>query len=284
MSRLTYVAKVGSVLAVLACLVAATGCAPSDPPPGPSVTSPTGTAARPPALRTAAERDCGTAVPADVEIVDTTIKTSDGVRLRAAILGAGSRGVVMLHQTNDGLCGWLPYASQLAGRGFRVAVFDRRCTFGSSCVAEPAAYDFIGDVEAVMTAVRGRGVGTTALVGASFGGAIAIGACAALVVKACIAVSPAQFDNYLGGGITANNAIGRVRTPLLVAVAPDDASSPVDSVNTLTRRARPGVVTSVALPTGGAHGWDTLVDPLDPDQPPTPFSTRLVAFLDKHLP
>lgn len=275
MSRLTY--RISAAAAVLVL----TACGPLAREADSGGVEPTGE--RPsPVTRSVAERACGIEAPADVEIDDMTVGTEDGVQLRAAVLGTGARGVVMLHQTNDGLCGWLPYASHLANQNFQVVVFDRRCTFGSTCVEEPAAYDFIADVQAVLGTLSGRGADRAALVGASFGGAVAIGACASLEVEACVAVSPAQFENYLGRGITANNAIGRVRTPTLIAVAPDDPSSPVDTVAALTRRALPDVVTSEVLPAGGAHGWDALVDPLDPDLP-MPFSARLVAFLDQHL-
>lgn len=167
-------------------------------------------------------------------------------------------------------------------------MFDRRCTFGSGCVDEPAAYDFIADVDAVLTTLGERGATSTAVVGASFGAAVTIGACAVLRTSACVALSPAQFDTYLDGAarpgdaITANNAIGRVRTPLLVAVAADDPDSPAAQVTDLTGRARPGVVTVVELPAGDGHGWDLVTSPTDSGQP-ADFSPRVIAFLEQHL-
>ena len=93
---------------------------------------------------------------------------------------------------------------------------------------------------------------------------------------------PALFDLKLGDRLTAKIAIARARAPLLVADAPDDSDSPITEVQTLLRRARPGVVLFVRLPAGAGHGWDTVNDPNDPHRR-SAFSARLTTFLDRHL-
>lgn len=113
----------------------------------------------------------------------------------------------------------LGYAGYFSTQGFQVAVFDRPCTFGSGCADEPAAYDFIADGDAVLTTLGERGATSTAVVGASFGGAVTIGACAVLRTSACVGLSPAQFDTYLDGAarpgdaLTANNAMDASAPP-----------------------------------------------------------------------
>jgi hypothetical protein len=71
-------------------------------------------------------------------------------------------------------------------------------------------------------------------------------------IRGCVALSPALFDLKLGDRLTAKIAIARARAPLLVADAPDDSDSPITEVQTLLRRARPGVVLFVRLPAAPA--------------------------------
>jgi dienelactone hydrolase len=110
---------------------------------------------------------------------------------------------------------------------------------------------------------------------------VAIGTCAAVQADACVALSPALYDNKLGGGLTANKAIGQLRVPLLFAAADDDSDSPADQNQALLRRARPGIVTVIKLPDGAGHGWDTVTDPNTPGQPTT-FSGRVIDFINKN--
>ena len=265
----------GSALALV--LVVLVGCAPDDPGPAGPVSSPA--AATPvPSPSSSAEQTCGVTAPAGLSVEDLSIPAADGVTLAAAAVGTGPRGVVLLHQTDDGLCGWLPYAFRLAGQDFAVLAFDRRCTFASSCVDGEAQYDALADVRAAVDALRERGVTEVALVGASLGGAVAIGTCQRVEVSRCAALSPAVFDLKLGDGVTANKAIGTLRKPLLVAVAPDDSDSALDEVRTVAARARPGVATFVELPAGAGHGWDTVNRTDDPAQP-SAFAGRLEDFL-----
>jgi dienelactone hydrolase len=271
-------------VAVLAILVTAacgsgTSAQPSASPAPPSAVSLGPTPS--PTWRTQAEEDCSQTVPATVKISDVALKAEDGVTLRAAVVGSGQRGVILLHQTDNGLCGWLPYAAYLATQGFYVGLFDFRCTFNSGCADGEEAYNVTADVAAIATALRQRGARSLAVVGASYGGAVAIGTCAAVQAGACVALSPALSDNKLGGGMTARRAIGQLRVPLLVAAAPDDSESPAEVNRALMRRARPGIVTVIKLPAGTGHGWDTVTDPNAPGQPTT-LSGQVIDFITKN--
>jgi pimeloyl-ACP methyl ester carboxylesterase len=139
-------------------------------------------------------------IVATVKISDLALKATDGVTLRATAVGSGQRGVILLHQTDNGLCGWLPYAGYLAIRGFHVGLFDFRCTFNSGCADGEKAYNVAADVVAIATALRKRGARSLAVVGASYGGAVALGTCAAVQADACIALSPARVTTSLVAG------------------------------------------------------------------------------------
>jgi dienelactone hydrolase len=269
------------LLTTIAALLVAVGCsgpapAPAESPtPAPTVsTSPTPA----PSPSTDAEKVCLSVAPPGVKTEDVTIRVPDGPRLNAIAVGSGSRGVVLLHQTDNGLCGWLPYAYRLAGQGFHVLAFDFRCTFGSSCAEGEQMYAVIDDVDAAVGTLRKRGARQVALVGASYGGAVAIGACTKVDVSRCAALSAALFDNKLGGGVTANKAIAKLRRPLLFAAAPDDSDSPIDADLALVARAPKGVATFVQLPAGAGHGWDTVFMPGDLTTP-SPFAEQLESFL-----
>jgi dienelactone hydrolase len=273
--------KAVAVLVVLltAACGSGTGKQPLTSPAPPSAVSPSPKPS--PTSRTQAEDDCSQTVPAAVKISDLALKAEDGVTLRAAVVGSGQRGVILLHQTDNGLCGWLPYAAYLATQGFYVGLFDFRCTFNSGCADGEEAYNVTADVAAIATALRQRGARSLAVVGASYGGAVAIGTCAAVQAGACVALSPALSDNKLGGGMTARRAIGQLRVPLLVAAAPDDSESPAEVNRALMRRARPGIVTVIKLPAGTGHGWDTVTDPNAPGQPTT-LSGQVIDFITKN--
>ena len=246
----------------------------SSPASTPMVTTPNPRASP----STDAEETCLSAAPPGVKTEDVTVSVPQGPKLNAIAVGEGAQGVVLLHQTNDGLCGWLPYAYRLAGLGFHVLAFDFRCTFGSGCAKGEQAYAVIDDVDAAVATLRKRGARQVALVGASYGGAVAIGACTKVDVSRCAALSAALFDNKLGGGVTANTAIAELRRPLLFAAAPDDPDSPIEADRALAGRARKGVVTFVELPAGAGHGWDTVATPGD-SRTPSAFAEQLEEFL-----
>jgi dienelactone hydrolase len=168
------------------------------------------------------------------------------------------------------------------GLSTQVLLFDRRCTGNSSCPTGEKANRHAADVATAVATLRRSGARKVAVVGASAGGAVAIGSCAVVDIRGCVALSPALFDLKLGDRLTAKIAIARARAPLLVADAPDDSDSPITEVQTLLRRARPGVVLFVRLPAGAGHGWDTVNDPNDPHRR-SAFSARLTTFLDRHL-
>src|SRR5437763_443487 len=119
--------RVRTVAAGLCAALLAAGCgstgAPSGGGAGASPPSPAATTITPAALAQPSER-CG--FP-DRKARTLWFEAPDGVRLDGAIVGSGPSGVVLAHQYPASLCGWWPFASYLASKGFRVLLFDFRC-------------------------------------------------------------------------------------------------------------------------------------------------------------
>lgn len=274
-----------TLVAVLATLLA--GCSSSDPSssggPSDSSTPPASSSAPTRTPSTKVEVACGAVAPAGVAVRELKLAGSDGVRLNAVSMGTGPRGVVMLHQTDNGVCGWFEYGAILAQQGFHVLMYDRRCSFDSTCPpGTTKGSRHAADVQTAVATLRKDGATKVAVVGASLGGAVAIGACSVVKVDGCAALSPALFDFPLGDGLTAQKGIGRVGVPLLVADAPDDSSSPLADVKALLKSGKPGVVRFVQLPAAAGHGWSTVNDSIDPTKR-SAFSAQLVAFLRQRL-
>ncbi len=271
------------VVAVAMC-VGACGCSGASAPSAPSSpASPISGAPTPasstPRPQSRIEQQCTTAVPAAVRVTETKVRSPGGVSLRVVTLGSGPHGVVLLHQTDGTLCGWLPYGGYLAHRGFHVGLVDLRCHGDSSCPRSAAAVpDVVADVATLSNLLRTKGARTIGVVGASYGGAVAIGACEAVRADGCAALSPALLDEDLGGGLTAAKAVTGLSTPLLLAVAPDDGSSPLDADRALAEHAPTGTVDLEVLPAGAGHGWETVEDPTTAGRWSS-FSTSLVRFL-----
>ena len=84
-------------------------------------------------------------------------RTADGVRLAGAVLGKGVTGIVFAHQVAGDRCQWLPFARELAGKGYRALVFDMRGYGASSGIAN---VDPHLDVAAAAKELRRRGSGS----------------------------------------------------------------------------------------------------------------------------
>jgi pimeloyl-ACP methyl ester carboxylesterase len=182
------------------------------------------------------------------------ILTADGVRLDGAVVGRGPRGVVLVHETGSlGLCGWWPYAVRLAGAGFHVLLFDMRCAGLSACPGGARAADTVADVAAAVRRLRALGPSTVELVGASYGGSVALAAAARLPHIAALA--DLSGDEL---GASALRAVAAVHVPLLLAVARDDPYVSLAQERALYRRSASRVKRLSILPASAGHGWDML--------------------------
>lgn len=234
-----------TVLGLVAGLAACGETGTSDAPrsSAPTVAAPPSPEA-PPALA-----EC---LPDDAESVRFT---PDGDQY-GAVLGSGEVGVVLLNEVGDNLCGWLPYASELA-RGRQVLLFERR---GAGTRADKAV--------AGARLLADRGATSVFLMGAS------AGADAALLAGASLEPSPAGIVGLSppGGG----NVIGAAESidaPVLLITAEGD-SAPLPERVEAVADAVPGSRADALVVSGREHGVQ-LVHGSHADQ----VGTRIDDFL-----
>jgi pimeloyl-ACP methyl ester carboxylesterase len=214
----------------------------------------------------------------------TTIHASDGVRLAAIEAGSGERGVVLIPELGaTGKCGWWDYAAYLAARGFRVVLFDHRCTGESSCPPTGTApTGLTSDIQGAVIRLRQRGATAIALLGASQGGAEAL-ITATLPqrgVTGVAALSADELSTSLAADpypATALAAAARLRLPVLFAVAEGDPYVSVQQTRQLYKEAGSPRKQLVILGPDQGHGWDLVTAQPDGSRPV--FGRMLLAFL-----
>src|SRR5207248_7752413 len=168
---------------------------------------------------------------------------ADGVRLDAAEVGTGAKGIVLVHESGaKALCGWWPFAVHLADTGFHVLLFDLRCYGLSGCPRAAKRDDYVSDVAAAAAKLRSLGAASVEVVGASMGGSVAL--VSGVRVPHVAAVADLSGDELSrpfgrkGHRLTAGRAARRLRLPVLFAVARQDPFVHVAAVQALYRRVR----------------------------------------------
>ncbi|HEY1484765.1 MAG TPA: hypothetical protein VGF84_01600 [Micromonosporaceae bacterium] len=267
-------------------LVAAAACASSEHPvaarrvtpstaspgPGPSVTG------APPL--TAVVTRCG---PPDVAARTFPVTTSDRIRLAAAEVGTGRRGVVLVPELGSAnLCGWWDYAAYLAQHGFRVLIFDHRCTGESTCASADRPDGLMLDIAATVARLKRDGARRVVLMGASQGASESlIAGSATLPIAGIVALSADELGDDLATKPYASSAIAagsRIRVPTLIAVGGYDPDVTVADTKALAASV-PGS-RLVVVPKSFAHGWELL--DVGAGRRPT-ISDTVVAFLRSAL-
>jgi pimeloyl-ACP methyl ester carboxylesterase len=209
------------------------------PPPPPSLT-----------------KRCG-----DVRVPARTLwlTASDGTRLDGAELGEGSRGVVLLHESPADLCGWAPYAKTLARRGFHVLLVDLRAFGLSQRGPYGGPRGARADVRGAVDELKRLGAKHVVVVGASYGGVVALVAAPALASR-ITAVASLSGETALGSGSSALNALAAVRrihVPLLIMGSREDRYLSEAEARQFVRAAG-SAQASLAEFDGTFHGWDLL--------------------------
>jgi pimeloyl-ACP methyl ester carboxylesterase len=192
----------------------------------------------------------GTAPPTNQGSLDGCVQTGQAHLVdlagghQAAVLGGGTAGVVLSNQSDQNLCGWLPFGKVLADRGFRVLLHDYGAT------ADPA-----GDVALAADKLRSLGAGTVQLVGASEG------AKASLVAATTLQPPPAGVVSLSAERILRGTdvlpAVAKLRAPVLFVTARDD-SLVGGATGQLYRAATRSASRRLELVAGAAHGTDLL--------------------------
>jgi pimeloyl-ACP methyl ester carboxylesterase len=153
----------------------------------------------------------------EVNVEHVSFPTEDNGVIYADLYGEGDRGVVLAHGGRFTKESWQPQAQSLAKAGFRVLAFDFR-GFGKShgpgdsdMYTAPVALDVLASVRYL----RENGVKTVSVMGGSFGGSAA--------ADASIRSQPGEIDRLILLAAKGNGPAERIKSPLLIIVARDDA-------------------------------------------------------------
>jgi pimeloyl-ACP methyl ester carboxylesterase len=152
---------------------------------------------------------------------NVSFQAAGGARLKGAVLGRGSTGVVLAHTTSADRCQWLPFARELAKQGYRALIFDMRGYGASTGVTNSDPHL---DVIAAAAELRRRGAKKIVLAGASMGGTGVVAA--APVIRPAISgvvelSAPTAFS-----GANALAAVKKLKRPALFVAGRDDGDFP----------------------------------------------------------
>lgn len=200
-----------------------------------------------------------------------------GGRLEANSAGSGQDAVVFLHQIGrEGMCGFAPYASWLAGHypGLQVVLVNR-CGYGASvCPSAATSEDIVTETKPAVDWARSHGASRVTLVGASGGGMDALEAAALIPGIAAVVDLSGDINDTSGND---NALVRRITIPALLAVAPNDPYCPIPtlqgyyaSIPAQTKR----LVIENQYP--GVHGWDLMSGPNG--QPPSPLAITVAQW------
>jgi pimeloyl-ACP methyl ester carboxylesterase len=197
-----------------------------------------------------------------------TFPSTDGVTLSGHVFGEGRRGIVLAHMYPADQSSWYSTARELAGRGYLVLTFDFRGYGTSTGSKEIDRID--QDMNAALAEIRSLGAQKVGFLGASMGGTAALIVAAAEPVDVVVALSaPVEFE-----GLSARDAVTRVRPPKLFVAAEDDEGA--QGARDLYRAAPEP--RELELVPGQAHGTNLIVGP-GADE----VKARVFAFLARYL-
>jgi pimeloyl-ACP methyl ester carboxylesterase len=160
-------------------------------------------------------------VRASDRATNVTFQAAGGARLKGAVLGRGSTGVVLAHTTGADRCQWLPFARDLAKKGYRALVFDMRGYGASTGITNSDPHL---DVIAAAAELRRRGARKIVLAGASMGGTGVLAAAPIIrpAVSGVVELSaPTSFS-----GANALAAVKKLKRPALFVAGRDDGDFP----------------------------------------------------------
>lgn len=143
-------------------------------------------------------------------------RAADGTKLAGLRFGKSQTAVVFAHELRGGACQWMPYARQLAAKGYLTLAFDFRGYGSSQTRTGGAKWRLPMDVNAAAKEARKLGAKHVILVGASMGGTAVLTAAPNLQppVNAVVSLSgPAEF-----GRMKADAAAPKLTVPVLYMV------------------------------------------------------------------
>jgi len=251
------------VAAVLDVLLSVAGCGTGGSEPGPPSPAPATPAASPDAVTTLLST-CS----ADAQGWQTV--PVDGVA--AAATGSGPATVVLLNDSGNSVCGWLPLADALVERQLKVAIFAYRSTAADN---EPEAIR-----DALAVADRARSGNRYALIGASLGGRVVIEA-AATRPSGLAGIMSLSGERTIQDYRDILPDARKVTSPASYVGAKDDFASRGERQQRQLHEAMQGKPNILLQRDGLAHGMD-LINADGPDG--KAMNSRIVDFAEQRLP
>lgn len=198
-----------------------------------------------------------------------------GINIGGLMLGTGSVGVVLAHQSGGISCQFLSYGKELAAAGYKVLAFD----FGSSGVSDELGDD-TRDANVVAAAgyLLGHGATSIVLIGASMGANASLVAATKIIpqVAGVISISaPASFE-----GLDALSSAPKLKAPVLYIAGKDDGTFASDAqamYNATTINSK-----KLLIADSIDHGVDFLQDPQDPES--KKVRKAITDFLQRYAP
>ncbi|NUR71539.1 MAG: alpha/beta fold hydrolase [Hamadaea sp.] len=201
--------------------------------------------------------------------------SEENADLYGLVFGDGPTGIVISHMNGGDVCQGMPYAKELAGRGYRALVFDF-AGFGAS--PGVAAVPQARQVVAAATFLRKDGAANIVLIGGSMGATASVAAAPQLTPppKAVVSLSaPLSFgaDNALG-------AAGKMPSPVFYS-AGEYESTFAESAKQLYDATPAGVARTLQLGEASSNHGLWLTDPTVGVQP---LRAKIAEFLTVNAP
>jgi dienelactone hydrolase len=252
----------GLLAAVLGVLLSVAGCGTGGSEPGPPSPVPATPAASPDAVTTLLSTCSADAQGWQVVPVD-------GVA--AAATGSGPATVVLLNDSGNSACGWLPLADALVERQLKVVIFAYRSTTADN---EPEAVR-----DALAVADRARSGSRYILMGASLGGRVVIES-AATRSSGLAGIVSLSGERTIQDYRDILPDARKVTSPALYVGAKDDFATRGERQQRQLHEAMRGRPNILLQRDGVAHGMD-LINPDGPDG--KAVNSRILAFVEQQL-
>lgn len=253
-------------------MLGVSGCGAGETPGGEAKSSAELTAAPSPtrSLPKTVEERCK--IPAKGDVVQIP---AAGGTLSAGVIGEGKVGAVLLHQTSGaGFCGWATYGQWLAEKGVNVVMLDV-CSYGQSMCDTALTQDWAAQLKAGVDFARSRGAAKVTVVGASLGGALALGVGQEAGADGIVDLSgPHEWDG-VPDAVTAARA---TTVPLFISAADADVDIGIDELKAAMGASPATHKRYVAMP-GQGHGWSGISNGMSIDPVFSPLATTVLKWI-----
>jgi pimeloyl-ACP methyl ester carboxylesterase len=172
-------------------------------------------------------------------------KSTDGVALKGHLFGSGTTGVILAHMYPTDQRSWFPFAKKLAGEGYCAMTFDFR-GYGESS-GDKVISQIDRDLDGAYLFLKQK-TQRIFLIGASMGGTAGLCVASRQPVAGVVCISgPVSFR-----GISAVDAVGKVKAPCLFIAAEHDPGQAADSAQYLHQQAQANK--DLLIVPGSEHG------------------------------